>query len=318
MAIIRGTEQADMLEGTDGVDIILGLGGDDTLYAYGDADELRGGLGNDTLHSMAGEASLWGEAGNDRLYAGYLDSADTVARAEARGGDGADYISAGAYEHILAHGDAGNDIIVAAPYSGSDIQGGAGNDTITIDAWSYDDLYYHKWQSISGGDGADTIRSNGRGILAHGDAGHDTIIASGDTDTLWGDAGNDTILAGGGGDWVRGGAGRDRITLGDGADRVVIGQGESGVGAAARDVITGFDASEDRVEIKLIDAHAGKAGDQAFAFIGSKAFTAAGQLHVTYADGDTIVSGNTDADRAPEFEIQLDGIVRLDAGDFVL
>ena len=67
-----------------------------------------------------------------------------------------------------------------------------------------------------------------------------------------------------------------------------------------------------------IDAITG-GGDDAFAFIGNAAFSAAGQLRIVFlADsGVTVILGNIDADASAEFQIALSGNVSLsDPGDF--
>ena len=61
------------------------------------------------------------------------------------------------------------------------------------------------------------------------------------------------------------------------------------------------------------------AGDQAFSFIGTAAFTGvAGQLHYWYDAGRTIVSGDVNGNGTADFNIVLAGTVILVAGDFVL
>ena len=62
-------------------------------------------------------------------------------------------------------------------------------------------------------------------------------------------------------------------------------------------------AVSDQIDLSTIDANALTVGNQAFTYIGSAAFSAAGQLR--YAGG--VLSGSTDADTAPEFQIQLLG-----------
>lgn len=63
----------------------------------------------------------------------------------------------------------------------------------------------------------------------------------------------------------------------------------------------------DQIDLQDIDAHELLSGNQAFTWIGNAAFTAAGQLR--YSGG--VLQGSTDADAAPEFEIQLVGAPAL-------
>lgn len=84
---------------------------------------------------------------------------------------------------------------------------------------------------------------------------------------------------------------------------------------AGRDVITDFEAGIDTIRLAGIDANILLNGDQAFAFIGSAAFSqTAGELR--YANG--FVRGDVDGDGAADFVIELSGAPVLTAGDFVL
>ena len=115
MAIIRGTDGADILSGTSGDDTIDGLAGNDIINEItGGNDLLRGGLGNDTFNIT-------------RYY-----SNSAVAKVSADGGDGDDIFNAQIYGQDTA-----------------DLTGGAGNDTfnilgasaLTVDGGSGDDLF---------------------------------------------------------------------------------------------------------------------------------------------------------------------------------
>jgi hypothetical protein len=59
------------------------------------------------------------------------------------------------------------------------------------------------------------------------------------------------------------------------------------------------------LDLLSIDANAGRDGNQAFSFVGARAFSGAGQVRLARVDGDTVVQGSTDGDGAPEFEILL-------------
>ncbi len=91
---------------------------------------------------------------------------------------------------------------------------------------------------------------------------------------------------------------------------------ESLPGFLNRDVITDFDGQGnavllgDRIDLADIDANGVLAGNQAFSYIGSAAFTAAGQLR--YVGG--LLQGSSDADAAAEFEILLVNAPALTVG----
>ena len=82
--------------------------------------------------------------------------------------------------------------------------------------------------------------------------------------------------------------------------------------------MTDFARGEDTLDLLSIDANAGRAGDQAFAFVGTRAFSGAGQVRLARVDGDTVVQGSTDGDAQPEFEILLSNGATPAAGDFLL
>jgi hypothetical protein len=61
------------------------------------------------------------------------------------------------------------------------------------------------------------------------------------------------------------------------------------------------------------------AGDQAFSFIGTAAFTHhAGELRFATASGVTSVYGDVNGDGTADFQIRLSGTITLVAADFVL
>ncbi|NJO78005.1 MAG: calcium-binding protein [Cyanobacteria bacterium RM1_2_2] len=70
---IRGTNQADTLNGTGGSDVISGLQRGDTLKGGGGDDEISGDNGNDLLLGQAGDDSLAGGNNNDTLNGGVGD-----------------------------------------------------------------------------------------------------------------------------------------------------------------------------------------------------------------------------------------------------
>jgi Ca2+-binding RTX toxin-like protein len=123
--------------------------------------------------------------------------------------------------------------------------------------------------------------------------------------------------------------GADNLTGGADADVFVLNSAsESGVGAAARDLITDFVTGVDTLDFSGIDARigfgAGLSGNQAFTFNGTAgaAITGAAQLVYHYegtgADAITVIQGNVNSNLAPDFEVALTGHVNLQAADIVL
>jgi len=141
-----------------------------------------------------------------------------------------------------------------------------------------------------------------------------------DNDVLRGEAGNDTLQGGDGNDSLWGGAGLDRSTGGQGGDWFRFASStDTGTTLATADRILDFNASHgDRIDLVGIDARTNQAGEQAFAFIGTAAFTAAGQIRQQRDGSDLRVELNLDADATSEALLLLIGRSSVSATDFVL
>lgn len=172
--------------------------------------------------------------------------------------------------------------------------------------------------------GNDTLNGNAGNDTLSGEAGNDTLNGGAGNDILSGGLGNDKLLGGAGNDNLQGGAGNDALYSGIGKDIMSGGGGadvfyfatsaEAGVGVN-QDRITDFARGVDKINLSAIDAivGAGTAND-AFTFIGSAQFSAAGQ--VRFANG--VLYGSTNADAAAEFSIALTGVTSLSATDILL
>ena len=286
-----GTPQADVLTGTAGDDDIIGLAGDDYATGGAGADAISVGEGADFVNGGDGRDVISAGAGDDQVFAG--GGADVV-----YGDAGADRI----------FGDAGNDLINAG--AGDDaVFGGAGNDLIVAEIGDGNDVYFG--DDSDGGTGIDTLDMSaatanvtvnlGSGPLSNGTASSSQT----GNDTIWGienvntGSGNDTITASNAANVMNGGAGNDTYRF-------------TSASAADGDTILNFEPG-DRVDLTAIDTNSGTAGDQAFALV-TGAFTAAGQLAVTF-DGDvTVIQGNVDGDAAADFTIEIAGNHSLTPG----
>jgi len=152
------------------------------------------------------------------------------------------------------------------------------------------------------------------------------VTGSAFADVITGDAGANALNGGGGSDVITGGLGRDTLT--GGADHDVFyfkAINETPVGAGVRDVITDFQPGLDDIDLSTIDANPSKAGDQPFKFVGTQAFGGkAGELHYQTFDQPgtandiTVVSGDINGDRVADFEIEIAGLQKLTASDFIL
>lgn len=168
----------------------------------------------------------------------------------------------------------------------------------------------------------------------YGTAGANSLSGSFGDDELYGLVGNDVLQGGGDADYLYGGAGRDIMTGHDNVDSGGTDQSantfhflsvsDSGVTAKTRDVITDFDNTasvglRDIIDLAAIDAVAGTAVNDPFAFIGQdKWHHTAGELRYVWTATQTIVEADVNGDAKVDFSIALVGHHTLTAADFVL
>ncbi|WP_375514040.1 calcium-binding protein [uncultured Nostoc sp.] len=207
-------------------------------------------------------------------------------------------VDGGASSDIL-NGNTGDDIL----------NGGAGSDILNGNAGD---------DSLNGGAGSDILNGNVGNDILNGDAGGDSLNGGVGSDTLNGGAGSDTLNGGAGNDILTGGAGTDSLTGGAGNDIFDFNSVSDSPTGLSRDVITDFVGNGiftgDQINLSTIDANSTVGGNQAFTFIGTRAFSAAGQ--VRYSGG--ILQASTDRDLSAEFEIALTGTPSLVANDIIL
>ena len=129
-----------------------------------------------------------------------------------------------------------------------------------------------------------------------------------------GDRGDDTIIGGAGRDFLSGGPEAEAADL-----FVFTSASDSGLGNGNRDVIQDFTIGFDLIDLSPIDANRATAGNQAFSFIGTAAFSGtAGELRQTTIATSTILQADTDGDGIANTEIALTGFHSLTADDFIL
>ncbi len=161
------------------------------------------------------------------------------------------------------------------------------------------------------------VIGNASGNRLRGTSTADTILGEGGDDRLEGRSGNDLLIGGDGHDRLDGDTGVDSLTGNAGRDKFYFDEpNASGVGAGNRDAIADFEGAGatagDVIDVSEIDANVAVLGDQAFVFIGTAAFTAAGQIRAEQVGADTVLQANTAGVSGAEFEIELTGI---DAAD---
>jgi Ca2+-binding RTX toxin-like protein len=323
--LLSGDAGNDTIFGDDAHDFITGDAGDDTLEGGAGNDQLYGGENNDVLRGGAGADDLGGDAGVDTVsyYSSSVGVVVDLATGKGSGGEAqGDHLYnvenlSGSQGSDSLYGNAGANVLQG--WGGADVlRGGAGADRLDGGAGIDTASYY------SGTTGV--VVSLASGLGSGGEAQGDILVSienlsgSQGSDSLYGNTGANVLQGWNGNDALIGRAGKDTLTGGAGADHFTFAAlGDSVVGANA-DRITDFShAQGDRIDLSGIDAKFTVAGDQAFSFIGTAAFTGvAGQLHIWQNAGQTIVSGDVNGNGTADFNIVLTGTINLVAADFVL
>lgn len=252
------------------------------LIANNAGCSLFGGAGNDTLFGLAGNDTLDGGSGADSLNGG--GGIDTATYSSSSAG-----VSVNLRTGAVAGGDAAGD------------------------SFSF-------VENLAGSAFADTLTGNILANVITGGGGNDLLNGGDGADRLSGNGGNDTLSGGTANDVLSGGASADTLSGGVGHDRFLyINITDSGTTATSRDVITDFTVGVDRIDLSRIDANSNTVADDAFAFIGTAAFShVAGQLRAVHSNGNTIVAGDVNGDGVADFQIRLNGLHSLTGGDFIL
>jgi len=303
-------------------------GGDDHITGSNNFyidDFIAGDVWLQTSGTTGGDDILAGRAGHDFIAGDVAILAGNLV-----GGD--DRIGGGSDSDLLAgdvlqagtggfFGTIGMSLTVTADVKSGDdtIAGGEGNDTIAGDVYQLVNLATGSTircgsDILAGGDGDDVI---------YGDVmrGPRSLVLNGGNDLISGGNGDDLLFGGGGGDTMDGGAGIDQLTGSKGADIFSFtSTSHSGPTAATRDTIMDFTHGVDKIDVSAIDAREATAIDNNFAFIGSDAFTAAGQIRAVQSGDDTILLFNTSGASGAEMSIRLFDFTAstLTPGDFVL
>ena len=331
LAAQTGTSFAVTLNGRNDIaQYLVGALGDDTLNGGALADTLRGGGGADTLTGGGGADKLYGEAGNDRLVIGTGSNGSTI-----DGGTETDTLAVSGTVTSLAvfigieaieFSGGASLTLTAAQFNGGLAFGStlSGTGSLTINMAASDLELSLASMSVLGG--------SSLSVTINGSTNDDAIKGVlGAINTINGGDGNDQIRGGSLGDVINGGNGDDKIIGANGADILTGGLGadtfrfqtasQSGVGAAA-DQITDFLIGTDRLAFTLIDADPITPGDQAFAFLGTGAFTAPGTGQIRYMNSgaNLLVQVDVDGNGTIDMEVVLQGLTgqALSGASFLL
>ncbi len=303
------TLQLSSLDGSNGFRLNGALAADDAGHSVAAAGDINfDGLGDVVLGSeLSGTAagSVW------------IIYGQRPADAAAVVGSAASQYIAGSIEDDLLFGVGGSDVLEG--HLGADyLDGSAGTNTASYEhatsaggtivslsnaatntGHALGDTYF-AIQNLLGSRFNDTLTGNGGKNRIDGRFGDDTLKGEGSDDILIGGRGKDTQTGGGGKDTFRFQYARE---LGLGATADVINDFKPGTAATAID----------KIDVSGIDAKTAAAGNQKFTFIGTKAFTKAGQLRLKKSGNNLVLQGHSGGSKAPEFEIVLKGLKKTSA-----
>ncbi len=265
--------------GNVGANELTGNAGANVLDGDAGNDRLNGGAGNDILIGGAGNDTLDGGTGVDRLY----------------GGSGSDtYVVDNAKDRVFEDAGGGKDKVLTstsfALAAGAEIEALATTSSRGTNAIK-----------LTGNEFAQTITGN---------AGANVLSGKGGNDTLYGKDGDDRLYGGSGADKLYGGAGADTFIFKSYKDSTL----------SVRDMIYDFKYSEgDQIDLSAIDARSSTSVNDAFTFIGERAFTKkAGELRYAHKNDDTYIYGDVNGDGKADLSIRVDKTIDFIKSDFLL
>jgi autotransporter-associated beta strand protein len=308
---MNGSSNNNNLTGSTGRDTINGFDGNDSLNGGGGIDTINGDAGNDTIILVAGSSgsSVHGGLNTDTLSIGAGITLGAVSGFEAINLFGGGVLTLTAAQFAsgfdLFSNLSGTGTIIVNLDPGGGLVNARGMATQPGSAINF---------IVNGNSGADAIKI-ALGVIGtlNGGAGTDLIVGGDQVDTINAGSENDKIRGGGGADILTGGTGADVFKF-----RTVS---DSGIGVAA-DRITDFVSGSDLLNFVRIDANPFLAGDQAFTFVDTVAFTNNGIAQIRWVDlgADLRVEADINGDGVADMHILLQGAGAqvLTAADFVL
>ena len=265
-----------------------------TQTGFATADVVRGSSVRDVISGLDGDDRLFGLNGNDTLNGGagndLLDGGPGNDRL--LGGSGDDtYFVTGSGDKVVEGLDNGRDVVFSAA-------------SYTLAA-NVEDLNLLGAAKVTG----------------TGNALGNSMFAGGGVAVLRGMAGDDYMVGGYAKDQLTGGAGADLIYGGGAADQFIFSSTADFAPSPFVDAIGDFSTAQaDKISLKLIDPDAVTAGDQAFSFVGTAAFTTDARFQVRYVlqGSDALVQIDLNHDTTADATILLYNVAILTAGDFLL
>jgi serralysin len=325
----------DIMSGEDTVygalfgEFMNGYGGNDTLVGGPGGDTLDGGPGNDTASYVTARSGLFAGLEDTNTNSGDADGDVYISIDNLTGSRFNDILYGTAGANRLS-GGLGNDVLCGK--DGADtFDGGGGVDKVSYDAsddavrvsllnpssntWEALGDRYISIENIAGGSFGDHLSGNNLANTISGNNFPNLIV---DHDRLFGLGGNDRLLGYMGDDDLTGGLGADQSTGGAGQDDFIFNSVAESSNASRDRIMDFVRAQGDRIVLSSIDANANAAGNQAFKFIGTAAFTGAGQLRYQKIGSDSHIQGDTNGDGVADRYIVSANPVSFVKGDFVL
>jgi len=284
--------------GKGGAGVIFAGKGRDKITVSGDVDSILAGHGNDVVKTGKGwVGTIDADRGNDTVTLG---------------SGGAGYVSLGRDSDMIKLSRLSDKSMTVVIDGGSRVSSPSQKDSDTVDFSAFSSKV--------------TVDLNGSHIVKSGYGNFlirnfENATGGKGNDVLVGDKGNNILKGGGGKDRIEGGLGADKLHGGSGADTFVFRSvKDSTLSPSGRDTIYDFSRSQkDKIDLSAIDANTKIGGNQAFGFIGSKAFSKkAGELRHEKKNGDTFIYGDVNGDGKADFSIMLDLSVTMSKADFIL
>ena len=325
---ITGAAGQDILVGNGESNILRGQAGQDNLIGGGGADIMYGGTDSDAYYVDNAGDVVWeyaGEGTGDYViasasYALTAGSEIEQLQVDSSVGTAAINLTGNEFKNFI-FGSAGDNVIDGG--GGADyMSGGKGNDTYIVDnlgdtLFENGDIHSTPQNESEGFDTVLTSVSFDVGLYSEIEVLQGTGTAN---IRLVGSLDNNLIIGNAGNNVIDGSYGKDTLTGGGGAD-IFLWQSINQIGLTNfdPDIVTDLNRAEgDALNFVVIDADETVAGDQAFTFIDTAAFTAPGQINWFTNGTDTFIQLNTNADPTVDGIIQLNGIHTIDISLFFL
>jgi Ca2+-binding RTX toxin-like protein len=317
---VWGSGYHDQIGGDNAVNHLYGAGGVDWLQGRGGGDYLDGGDNIDIANYWYSPEAVFINISAGTAFGGDAEG-DTLVNIEGLGGSAFNDVLIGDDQVSNLMGYDGADTLKGA--GGDDwLEGGAGGDTMIggpgNDYYYVGDISDDVIEEVNGGNN-DAVYAQISYTLADN---VENMVLTGDLPTTGiGNALGNHIQGNEAANLINGNGGQDHLWGHGGGDFFVWGStSHTGTSEATADLVMDFDSAQgDRIVISGIDADVYTAGNQAFTFIGTNAFSGTpGEINYVQANGNTYIQLQTGTAVDVEAVICIEGIVTPQANWFML